>query len=441
MLPQHHTMARLVSLANVSKMVRTLPYRAVMPTSKASAQEHQGFTRTTGFFQSNVNIAKTEPLAARYSLSNAFAPRRQRDFAFFSAKYSTASASQAFQRQTLREFSNQRIGLLPRNPVTKFSYTQTIQRQQQRAYSRYSGSNRRPFRFIFKTMIISSMLVALPAIIIFGAPVASFVFIPLAIGGVIGGIFLLTGGILFFIFPIVALGSVLTFWFYAMPVAATARELNKILKRAKKQAASSTPLGLTPALEAIGPDWEIQKSKSDEWFRWEFPRSVRDLDRISIRMAVFDPNDDSDRKRTTSKWLDNVDYEDNEYEKDTIISSDRKKSRHDAANSRLRNNFDQFAIDNLVVKRENDHILIQIEDDGAKLLSQKWGKKYLELAKLVDRAATEMETIEPELDLGNQIVLVRKNSHDSFWNKFSLCGNIAPRIPFDRTWVHDVIDE
>ncbi|KAF9348513.1 hypothetical protein BGX26_000093 [Mortierella sp. AD094] len=444
MFLQQHSMARIVSLANATKLARTLPFRTIVSTSSASVQE-QGFTRMAGFFHNNAHIAKTESLAARYNLSKVFAQRQQPqhgNFTFFSARSSSLSSSaaavpgvQSFQRQTVRGFSHQRNSLLTRNAFTKPSFPQTIQRQQRRAYS---SSKRRPFRFVFKMMLISSALVALPLIVVFGAPVLSLVFIPLAVGGIVGGALLLAGGVLFFVVPIVAVGGAVTFWFFAMPVAVTAGDLNKVLKRAKKQASSDSPLGPTPALTALGPDWEIQKSKSGEWFRWEFPRSDNELDRIDIRMAVFDPNDNSDRKHNGLKWLNIKDSDDNDNDNDN--DKHNKSGKKDHVNLQLRNNSEKFSVENLVVRREDDYVVIQIEDDGAKLLSQKWGKKYLELAKLVDRAATELESTQG-LKLGSQVVLVRKEDHSSFWNKFSLCGDIAPRIPFDRTWVHDVTDE
>ncbi|KAF9996148.1 hypothetical protein BGZ79_010140 [Entomortierella chlamydospora] len=435
---------------NATKLARTLPFRTIVSTSSVSGQE-QGFTRMAGFFHNNAHIAKkTESLAARYNLSKVFSQNPQpqhRSFTFFSANSSLSSSSssaaaaakapwaQSFQRQTVRGFSHQRNSLLTRNALTKPSFPQTIQRQQQRAYS---GGRRRPFRFVFKMMLISTALVAIPMIFVFGAPVLSLAFVPLAVGGIVGGTFLLAGGFLFFVVPIVAVGGAITLWFFAMPAAVTAKDLKKVLKRARKQASSGSSLDPTPALTALGPGWEIQRSKPDEWFRWEFPRNEKELDKVSVRMAVFDPNDNSDRKHNSLRWMNFKDiYDDDDDDDDDKY---RKGGMKDRVNLRIRNNSKKFSVENMLVRREDDHMVIQIEDDGAKLLNQKWAKKYLELAKLADRAATEIESIQG-VKLGSQIVLVRKEGQSSFWNKFSLCGDIALRIPFDRTWVHDVTDE
>jgi len=316
----------------------------------------------------------------------------------------------------------------------------TVFQQQCRFYSRHPASKRRPFRFLFKTMAISAAIVVIPAFLIFGAPLGGFILVPIVIGGVVGGALLLTGGLfLFLVLPIAALGGALTLWFYAMPAAVTAKDLNTILKRAQSQDTVS-------ALRILGSDWEIQKASSDEWFRWTFPKNERSLDKISIRMAVFDPADDSPRKQTTLQWMDSIGNEITEHggNTDLVVDNETREviKRHKKSSSRrfeIRNNSDTFSVDNLYIIRENDHVLIEIEDDGEKLLRQKWGKKYLELAKIVDKAATELEGSQG-LELGEQIVLVQKHK-DSFWNRFSLMGNIALRVPFNRTWIHDVTDE
>ncbi|KAF8981983.1 hypothetical protein BGZ46_001990 [Entomortierella lignicola] len=428
MLPQHHAITRIVSLANATKLVRTLPYRTIVSSSKNLSQG-QSFSRMTEFFNNNnhSHIAKTanESLATRYNLSKAFTQYQHfRNF--------TSGGVQSFQRQAPRGFSHQRAALLTRNALTKSPRSsQATQPYQLRAYSQQSGKRRRPLRFVLKTMLISTALIALvvlPAVFVYGAPVVFVLFIALAVESIVGGaLFLSAAGFLFFVIPITLIGGVITFWFFAMPAAVTTGDLNKIIKRAKKEVSTS----LTPALAALGPDWEIQKSKPDEWFQWKYPRNKKELDKISIRMAVFDPNDNSDRKNYTAKWIESI------TDKDAKHSSSKKRN----ASFQFRNQSANFSINDFVMTRENDHVLIKIEDDGAKLLSQKWGQRYLDLAKIVGRAATELESTQPGLKLGNQIVLVRKESSHSFWNKFSLCGDINLRIPFDRTWIHDVTDD
>ncbi|KAF9437099.1 hypothetical protein BGZ76_002015 [Entomortierella beljakovae] len=419
---------RLLSLTNASKLAKTSPFRTIVTNSSVK----EVFTRSSGLFNAN-NSTKLESLAARHNLLEAFS-KHQKGLKFFSTQpllqphgsVKVASGSFAFQRQAVRGFSHQR-SILTRSSSKEFTFAKAIRQQSQRSYSRYPSPRRRPIRFILKLMVVSSALVALPAIIIFGAPVASIFVIPLAVGGIVGGAFLLAGGILFLVIPIVTVGGALVFWFCAMPAAVTAGDLNKIIKRSKNKESSSPK----SALEALGSEWEIQSSRSDEWFRWTFPTKDNELDKISIRMAVFDPNDKSERKRSTLRWMNSF-GESEKYDKNGIKSEKGK--------IQFNNNSERLSVNNMIVKREDDHILIDIEDDGAKLLSQKWSKKYLELARLVDLAATELESRSGS-KLGNQVVLARKDNHDSFWNKFSLWGDISPRIPFDRTWIHDVLDE
>jgi len=203
----------------------------------------------------------------------------------------------------------------------------------------------------------------------------------------------------------------------------------------------------------LGSGWEIQPARSDEWFRWTFPETAGAQDKISIRMGVFDPNDHSERKENTFKWLDRIgDNGDDEYYEDKdgngtatkhrSTSSSTSSSPSRSSHFEIRNNSNTYAsVENMSVIRQNDHFLIEIEDNGAKLLSQKWGKKYLELAQVVDRAASEMEAADGELTLGNQVVLAQRRKGDSFWDKISIHGDLALRIPVDRQWVHDVSDE
>ncbi|KAF9087603.1 hypothetical protein BGX23_007988 [Mortierella sp. AD031] len=283
-------------------------------------------------------------------------------------------------------------------------------------------------------MVFSTALVAIPAILYLGAPMTTVIFVPIAVGGVVGGALLLTGSLLILILPIVAIGGAAYFLFIAVPASMTVRELNQTIKRSKKDEFAT-------ALEALGPDWEIQPARPDEWFHWTFPKTTGSLDKISMRMAVFDPNDHSERKVNTFKWLDRIqdEVDGKEDENNVEVNIIRKKSSKGP--SEIRNNSDTMWVENLSFVRENDHFVIEIEDNGANLLSHKWGKNYLELAKIVDRAATEMETADPSVKLGNQVVMVQKNRNDPFWQKFSILGDFALRIPVDRQWVHDVTDE
>ncbi|KAG0370590.1 hypothetical protein BC939DRAFT_434920 [Gamsiella multidivaricata] len=445
---QQQTAARLVSLVNATKILKIIPQRSF---GLASASTSTATSTTGGLFHDGANLSwKTtmETPTSRHDFGKASVQQQLKLFSSSSHRFplSPPMASPppatiragALHGHAIRRFS-QRANFWIGNNAAKacLSRSRTIQ-QQLRSYAQYRVTRRRPIRLIFKMMAASTALVAIPAILLFGAPIASIVFIPIAIGGIFGGAILLTGGILFFVLPVVAVGGALTFWLYAMPAAVTAKDLNKILKRAKSGETVS-------ALSALGQDWELQRAKPDEWFRWEFPHNENSLDRISIRMAVFDPNDSSARKQRTMKWLDNIEtnvdenniakWEVEAGEDGEIVRRVTKSSKH----FEVHNNSDKLDIESLYINRDNDHLIIEIKDDGEKLLKQKWGKKYLELAKVIDQAASELEM--EGHDLGEQVVLVRKDKGRSFWNKFSLGGDIALRIPFNRTWVHDVTDE
>ncbi|KAF9571101.1 hypothetical protein EC968_001020 [Mortierella alpina] len=314
-------------------------------------------------------------------------------------------------------------------PLHTRTTTRSAIQQQLRSYSSNQTvpKRRRPFRFLFKVMAVSGALVAVPAVLIFGAPVASLVLVPIAVGGLVGGLFLLTGGLLVLVLPIVTIGGAITMGTIFMPAMSILKDLNKILKRAD---------GHTSAMTALSPEWEIQPANaSEEWFRWTFPANEQMLDQVSVRMAVFDTQDKSERKQNALRFLSKVSESDQDIDGENTGVTIKKSGRFE-----VRNNSNTFSIQNMSVRRERDHLLIEMEDNGAKLLDQKWGKRYLELAQIVDKAASELEAAQHGLKLGDQVVLVKKDPH-SFWSRFSLYGNLNVRVPFSRTWVHDVVDE
>ncbi|KAF9286525.1 hypothetical protein BGZ88_009036 [Linnemannia elongata] len=409
------TMPRLVSLANAAKILRI---------SSPSLTNTARIARTT-------TTPLQESLFARHNLTKTFSQSQTRFFS--STSSSRLTAALGLQGHATRGFAKQ-------SPFFARGATglrSNALQQQTRAFSKNHSKKRRPFRFLWRVMVISTAIVALPAILIFGAPVASLILVPVAVGGIVGGALLLTGSLLFLVLPIVAVGGVTAFWFISMPASMTVRELNQIIKRSKKDDYST-------ALGALGSDWEVQRARSDEWFKWTFPSTEGALDKINIRMGVFDPNDHSERKENTFKWIDRIhEYGDEEEEDNSNTSSKHHKKSSSSSKSHfeIRNNSNTIAVNNLSVIRQNDHFLIEIEDDGAKLLSQKWGKKFVQLAQIVDRAASEMEAATPGLKLGNQVVLVQRRRNDSFWDKISIHGDLALRIPIDRQWVHDVTDE
>lgn len=366
-----------------------------------------------------------EILVARYSATKSFVQQQQKHSSpfltwnrHFSASSSPSRLLAPFQSSPIRACSYRGALFVGRPSPTRYDL---IIQQQCRSYSRYPVPKRRPFRFTLKMMAISAILVAIPAYMIFDAPFASVILIP-----IMGGVMVMTGALLLLIvLPIVALGGTLTFLIYVMPATIASKEINKILKRERNQECVS-------GLGILGPDWEVQKAKPDEWFRWTFPKDEQSLDIISIRMGVFDSTDHYARKETAHQYLDSS--SDSEIIVDSKTGESKRSRRFE-----FRNSSDVLSMDNLSIIREEGHLLIEMEQDGEKLLEEKWGKRYLELAKIVDRAASELEMTRG-VDLGDQIVLVQKHK-DSFWNKFPFIGNMALRIPFSRTWIHDVTGE
>ncbi|KAG0051918.1 hypothetical protein BGZ83_003198 [Gryganskiella cystojenkinii] len=425
MLPQL-PLSRLMSLANASSIVRTGSSSLRTFTARSAG------TRNMSFNGSRISQPN---LAAK--LNSSFSSPL-----ISAARVSFLTPRTTFEGQTFRGFS-QRVGLFSKqtsvsaSPIRSSRLSQQLQKNNRRSYSSHHPRKRRPFRFLFKIMVVSSAIVALPAIIVLGAPIASLFVIPLAVGGIVGGALLLTGGILFFAIPMAVVGGAIALYVFSMPAAVAFKDMNGILKRDKKDHYET-------ALAALGPDWEIQSSGPQEWFRWTFPQNQSDLDKVSIRMAVFDPNDISERKARAFRWLDNIETRTHEneivYDEDEETKVIKKKVKKNRGHFEMTNNSDSFEIEHLEVKREGDHILIEIEDHGDRFMKQKLSKKYLELARIVDRAATEMEAAHPGMKLGDQVVLVHRLDKGSFWNQFSFYGDIALRVPVDRQWVKDLSD-
>ncbi|GJJ72440.1 hypothetical protein EMPS_04797 [Entomortierella parvispora] len=408
--------SRLVSLANASSLVRT--GSSSLRTFTTGSTTGRG---TLFSCYSRLSASKhSSPLAA---VSSTYALGR------------SLTAPKAFQGQILRGFS-QRTELFSRpvfiSSTSPRSLRVQLQQHQRRAYSDYPQRRRRPFRFLFKVMLISSALVALPAIIVFGAPVASLFVIPLAVGSIVGGALLLTGGVLFLALPMAAVGGAIALYVFSMPAAVAIKDMNNILKRESGEHYKT-------ALAALGPDWEVQSSSPDEWFRWEFPTRTGQLDRINIRMAVFDPNDQSGRKERMFRFLDRIESESSEEELVVIDGEEKQREKKviRSGNFEISNNSESLKVQHLHIKREQDHVLITMEDRGERLMEQKWARKYLDLARIVDRAATEMEAQHPGLSLGQQVVLVHRNER-SLWNRLSFYGDVAVRVPVDRQWVKDL---
>ncbi|KAG0046315.1 hypothetical protein BGZ83_008514 [Gryganskiella cystojenkinii] len=301
---------------------------------------------------------------------------------------------------------------------------------------------RRRGRFLFRMMAISTLLVAVPAVMILDAPCETLVYVPLTVAGA-GFALMLTGKLLYVFLPLMAIGGAASFWMFSMPAFTTVKDLKKILSRDEKnqkRLSSSSSASSVSALTILGRDWQVQAARPDEWFHWTFPdpkkANEKDLmDKVDVRMAVFDPNDHSRRKEKTMKLIDRIQDDEDEDSRRVVARKWNRRCRKIDENSEI--------IESLKVKRQGDHFVITIEDEGEKIMDQIWAKKYLQLGQIVDRAATEMERAQPGLKLGNQVVLIHTrsgNSHDedSFWNRWSPYGNVSLRIPFDRTWVNDL---
>ncbi|KAG0217271.1 hypothetical protein BGX33_011031 [Mortierella sp. NVP41] len=323
-----------------------------------------------------------------------------------------------------------------------------------RGYHHHGSHHRRyrPRRFLFRMMVLSTVLVAVPMVMIFDAPCNTLVYVPLTVGGA-GLALMLTGRLLYIALPIFAIGGAAMFWATTMPAANTIKDLQKILKRDEKSGGRYSPT----ALGALGSDWEVQSARPDEWFRWTFPSTTTtttatsadktiaasSFDKLSVRMAVLDPYDQSEHKAKTMKFLDRLQNNDE-------MSSKLKRhfKEHAAEKDEKCHRECGVILESLKVQRDGDHVLVQMEEDGAKMMDQIWAKKYLALGQIVDRAASEMEAARPGMKLGEQVVLVHKknnrdgrHSDDSFWRRWSPYGDLALRIPFDRTWVKDLSDE
>ncbi|KAF9906465.1 hypothetical protein EC991_000633 [Linnemannia zychae] len=491
MLPVSSPLARLVSVANATRLLRTLPKRTF--TSPSAASFKNGFFNSSSpysRFAASANTAAATPSST--PLSHFAARGFQQQPRYFSSSpfiktpstATAASKSTLKQGQTVRNYSHhswhgekhegRRAGWFG-GRFGRHHHSE----EAAAALGRAAGLNgrkieaeihkhirdtwhygcrrgfhhhpfhhrRRPRRFLFRMMVLSTVLVAVPMVMIFDAPCNTLVYVPLTVGGA-GLALMLTGRLLYVFLPILAIGGAGMFWATTMPAANTIKDLQKILQRDEKVGGGNGRYAPT-ALSTLGADWEVQPARSDEWFRWTFPTAAKSgdksdaasLDKLSVRMAILDPHDQSERKKKTMKFLDK--FEDNK-----CMSQKMKRHFKDHADSHPNHKECGHMLESLQVHRDGDHILVQMEDDGAKMMDQPWAKKYLALGQIVDRAASEMEAARPGMKLGEQVVLVHKNSHgrhgdkeDSFWRRWSPYGDLSLRIPFDRTWVKDLSDE
>ncbi|KAF8979527.1 hypothetical protein BGZ46_005320 [Entomortierella lignicola] len=444
-------MARLISVANATKMFRTLPKR----TFASSPSKN---TKFSGFFNHSNNMnasARDGTIASRYNISRFSQQQQPQTSRFFSSFNAAAkpnlntSTASPFQKAASSPFAQ---GQAVRG-FSRRAWNSEHESAHQAAHEYWHGAHARgehgahrhmhehwvrcggfrgfhhhhhrmmrrrsPKRFLFRMMFLSTVFIAVPAVIVFDAPYKTLAYVPLSVLG--AGIALkLTGRLLYVALPVVAIGGAAAFWVTVMPSANTAKDLKEILKREENSGRYST------ATSILGSDWEVQKAQPNEWFRWTFPEKgdKAQLDKVDIRMTVFDVNDQSDRKERSLELMDKF--------KGFNRFDEVKRCKKDKSGN------DCHFPESLKVKREGDQFLIQMEDDGEKLMDQKMAKKYLALGRIVDRAAKEMEAAQPGLKLGEQVVLVHKSKEDSFWSKWSPYGDLTLRIPFNRTWINDL---
>ncbi|KAF9289745.1 hypothetical protein BGZ88_007624 [Linnemannia elongata] len=496
MLSASNPMARLVSVANATRLLRTLPKRSFASTSPSatSAKFNSFFNSSSSFNRfaaATPSSASTTPLS-RFAAQSAQKFQQPRFFSSSPLGPSAAiskvpkSSSPLKQGQSVRNYSHHswhgephegrraawfgRFGRHHRGGDAAAAaaagkaaaglHGAKIEAEVhrhirdswnygcRRGYHHHHFHQRRyrPRRFLFRMMVLSTVLVAVPMVMIFDAPCNTLVYVPLTVGGA-GLALMLTGRLLYIALPIFAIGGAAMFWATTMPAANTVKDLKKILERDEKS--NGNGRYAPTALSALGGDWEVQPARPDEWFRWTFPTvssstskgdkpDAASLDKLSVRMAILDPHDQSERKAKTMKFLD-------KFQDKQEVSSKMRRHFKDHADSDSHHRECSRMLESLKVQRDGDHILVQMEDDGAKMMDQPWAKKYLALGQIVDRAASEMEAARPGMKLGDQVVLVhkidkRRGAEDSFWRRWSPYGDLSVRIPFDRTWVKDLSD-
>ncbi|KAG0064207.1 hypothetical protein BGZ90_002312 [Linnemannia elongata] len=456
MLSASNPMARLVSVANATRLLRTLPKRSFASTSPSatSAKFNSFFNSSSSFnrFAANTpSSASTTPLS-RFAAQSSQKFQQPRFFSSSPLGPSAAiskvpkSPSPLKQGQSVRNYSHHswhgephegrraawfgRFGRHHRGGDAAAAaaagkaaaglHGAKIEAEVhrhirdswnygcRRGYHHHHFHQRRyrPRRFLFRMMVLSTVLVAVPMVMIFDAPCNTLVYVPLTVGGA-GLALMLTGRLLYIALPIFAIGGAAMFWATTMPAANTVKDLKKILERDEKSNGNGDK-----------PD-------------------AASLDKLSVRMAILDPHDQSERKAKTMKFLDKF--------QDKEVSSKMRRHFKDHADSDSHHRECSRMLESLKVQRDGDHILVQMEDDGAKMMDQPWAKKYLALGQIVDRAASEMEAARPGMKLGDQVVLVhkidkRRGGEDSFWRRWSPYGDLSVRIPFDRTWVKDLSD-
>ncbi|KAF9939917.1 hypothetical protein BGZ65_009007, partial [Modicella reniformis] len=326
-------MARFLILAHATRTLRITPEGMSFPWAAS------GLLRSSGCLSFTLAAHSQEIFAARCNIAKTFAQQQQSYSSLFSTSachlYPSSSSLTSAEFWHLPSRSSfHRAAFLTRSSFIKEfpPHSRAAFQQQCRAYSRYPVKKRGSLRFLFKTTAIATAFVAIPTFLIFGLPGASFIFVPIVVGGMVGGTILFTGGLFLIVFPIVVLGGALTLWLYAVPAIVVDRELNKILKRAQNQDFNEKSTG-----------------------------------RVNIQMAMFDSTDHS----TTYQWSDSTgnDVTDHGNNTEVVVDNEnggivKRSERSSTGRFEISNSSNSFSTGNLKVVRENGHVRIEIEDDG-----------------------------------------------------------------------------
>ncbi|KAF9348514.1 hypothetical protein BGX26_000094 [Mortierella sp. AD094] len=316
-------MTRIVSFANTTKLASIITYGTIVSTSTACTQE-QGSTHMARFFHNNARIAKFESLASRYNLAKPSIKAKYHNIAHLALipqnhhqQHPTNRAriisSAQHSLDKTRKCCNKTI-LLSKQSSSAMESILTVFYSQAKTIPVYIYT----CHYFFGNLNSPSHCHPTPRFNHWRLHL--YTVLCLARSWVVG---------------------VLTLWLGTVPKAITSRDLNKILKRAKEHAFSN-PLDSTPALTALGPDWEIQTSKSDEWFRWDSPRTRS----VSAWRSSFP------RLEGLSNTTAGCDYNGGD-DYDYMMNN-----KNDYLNYQIRKTLKTVSVENLIVKHEDDYVLI-----------------------------------------------------------------------------------
>ncbi|KAF9423463.1 hypothetical protein BGZ94_008276 [Podila epigama] len=293
-----------------------------------------------------------------------------------------------------------------------------------------SVPSRRPFPSLFKWLAISSAIITIPAMFLFGPGALIVVLFPLGIVTMLGTGLVFAGTIFFIGLPLALIAGGISLSVIGLPAATVYKDLDNIITRSHQD-------DYLTAISVLGTEWTVEPARPDEFFHCGSSMASRIFkdgktpDKMHIRMTVFDPTEKSIRKTRTFDQLSfGKDKDDNMGAERDVATAKSERQHHREVE--MRNN-SSFGLDNLEIRRKGDKVEITLEDDFEKMMKRPMLQKYVALGKVVDRAASEVEQMQG-MQLGNQVVLVRKKP-DSIWTRMSFYGDLVPQIPFDRNWI------